>query len=409
MGVGPGVGGVSGRDLAAYAGRALAGHRLRSVLSLLGVAVGIAAVVLLTALGEGARRYVVDQFAQIGSSFVAVVPGKTDTTGAIPGLGGVPNDLTLDDAQALRRALPYVNYVAPFVVATDEVAFGERRRQVLVAGVTPEFVQLRRLNVARGRFLPETELDRGAAVAVLGHKVATELFGGADPIGEAVRIGGRRCKVIGVLASRGQQLGMNMDDVALVPVATGMRMFNRTSLFRIVIDVGDEGDLEAVKQRALAVLIERHGEEDVTLITEAAVVDSLSAILDALTLAVAAIAAISLAVAGIGILNVLLVAVSERTAEIGLLRAVGASRRQVLTCFLAEAILLSALGGALGLAAGALGVHVLVGIFPALPASPPAWAIAAAVALSLSVGGVFGWLPARRAANLDPVLALSGR
>lgn len=397
------------RDLAGYAGRALAGHRLRSALSLLGVAVGIAAVVLLTALGEGARRYVVDQFAQIGSSFVAVVPGKTDTTGGIPGVGGVPNDLTLDDARALERALPSVRYVAPFVIATDNVAFGERRRQVVVAGVTPEFAALRRLRVVRGRFLPETELDRGGALAVLGHAVARELFGGEDPIGAAVRIGGRRCKVIGVLAPRGQQLGMNMDEVVMVPVATGMRMFNRSSLFRIVIDVGAPGEVDAVKERAREVLTERHGEEDVTLITEAAVVDSLSAILDALTLAVAAIAAISLAVAGIGILNVLLVAVSERTAEIGLLRAVGASRRQVLACFLAEAILLSGLGGALGLAAGAAGVRVLVGLWPALPAAPPAWALVAAVVLSLSVGGVFGWLPARRAANLDPVLALSGQ
>ncbi len=400
---------MSGRDLAAYAGRALAGHRLRSLLSLLGVAVGVSAVILLTALGEGARRYVVDQFAQIGSSFVAVVPGKTDTVGALPGIGGVPNDLTLDDARALERALPGVRFVAPFVVASDSVARGERRRDVLVAGVTPEFAALRRLRVARGSFLPETALERGSALAVLGHGVAGELFAGEDPIGAAVRIGGRRCKVIGVLAPRGQQLGMNMDDVVLVPVVTGMRMFNRSSLFRIVIDVGPTGDVAAVKQRALEVLIERHGEEDVTLITEAAVVDSLSAILDALTLAVAAIAAISLAVAGIGILNVLLVAVAERTVEIGLLRALGASRRQVLACFLAEAILLSGLGGALGLAAGALGVRVLVGIWPALPAAPPGWAIAAAVVLSLSVGGVFGWLPARRAANLDPVLALAGR
>lgn len=400
---------MSARDLLAYAGRALTGHRLRSALSLLGVSVGIAAVILLTALGEGARRYVIDQFAQIGSSFVAVIPGKTDTTGAMPGVGGVPNDLTLDDARALARALPNVNYVAPFVVATDTVAYGERRRQVMVAGVTPEFAALRRLTLARGRFLPATEIDRGGALAVLGQKVAAELFGGAEPVGQAVRIGGRRCRVIGVLGPRGQQLGMNMDEVVLVPVATGMRMFNRTSLFRIVIDVGSATELEAVKERTRQILLERHGEEDVTLITEAAVVDSLSAILNALTLALAAIAAISLAVAGIGILNVLLVAVAERTAEIGLLRAVGASRRQVMGCFLAEAILLSGAGGALGLAAGALGVRVLVGIWPALPAAPPTWAVVAAVVTSLAVGAVFGWLPARRAAALDPVLALAGR
>jgi putative ABC transport system permease protein len=400
---------VTARDLVTFAGRALTGHRLRSALSLVGVAVGVAAVILLTALGEGARRYVVDQFAQIGSSFVAIVPGKTDTTGAMPGVGGVPNDLTLEDARALARALPNVNYVAPFVVATDAVAHGERRRQVMVAGVTPEFAALRRLVVARGRFLPPTEIDRGGALAVLGRKVAEELFAGAEPIGQVVRIGGRRCRVIGVLASRGQQLGMDMDEVVLVPVATGMRMFNRTSLFRVVIDVGNATELDAVKEVARQVLAERHGEEDVTLITEAAVVDSLSAILNALTLALAAIAAISLAVAGIGILNVLLVAVSERTGEIGLLRAVGATRRQVMGCFLAEAILLSGLGGAIGLAVGALGVRVLVGLWPALPASPPNWAVAAAVFLSLAVGAVFGWLPARRAAALDPVLALAGR
>lgn len=400
---------MSPGDLVGYAGRALTGHRLRSALSLVGVSVGIAAVILLTALGEGARRYVVDQFAQIGSSFVAIIPGKTDTTGAMPGLGGVPNDLTLEDARALARALPNVNYVAPFVVATDTVSQGERRRQVMVAGVTADFAALRRLTLARGRFLPETEVGRGGALAVLGRKVAAELFAGADPIGQVVRIGGRRCRVIGVLAARGQQLGMDMDEVVLVPVATAMRMFNRTSLFRVVIDVGAVTELDAVKERARQVIVERHGEEDVTLITEAAVVDSLSAILNALTLALAAIAAISLAVAGIGILNVLLVAVSERTAEIGLLRAVGASRRQVMGCFLTEAILLSGAGGALGLALGGLGVRVLVGIWPALPASPPGWAVAAAVVLSLAVGAVFGWLPARRAAALDPVLALAGR
>jgi putative ABC transport system permease protein len=400
---------VTARDLAAYAGRALAGHRLRSALSLLGVAVGIAAVIVLTALGEGARRYVVDQFAQIGSSFIAVVPGKTDTTGGIPGVGGAPNDLTLEDARALERALPGVHAVAPIVVATDEIEHGDRTRQVMVAGVTPEFVDLRRLSVARGSFLPEVELGRGAPLAVLGARVAVELFGNRDPIGEVVRIGGRRCRVIGVLASKGQQLGMDVDELVLVPVATGMRMFDRSSLFRILIDAGSTAELAEVERRVREVLVERHGEEDVTLITEQAVVSSLSAILDALTLAVAAIAAISLAVAGIGILNVLLVAVAERTTEIGLLRAVGASRRQVLACFLTEAVLLSGAGGALGLAAGAAGVRVMVGLWPALPASPPAWAVAAAIALSLAVGAVFGWLPARRAAALDPVQALAGR
>jgi len=400
---------MSPGEVVAFSSAALRGHRLRSLLSLTGVAVGIAAVVVLTALGEGARRYVLDQFARIGSDFVGVLPGKVETTGAIPGLGGAPNDLTLADAQALVRALPDVRHVVPLAVGTETVARGDRRRQVLVAGVTAAFLEVRRLQVARGRFLPELEMDRGAPVVVLGEKVAHELFGAADPIGEVVRVGDRRCRVTGVLQSRGQQMGMNMDDVALLPVATVMRMFNRTSLFRILIQGQPGADLARIKERALAVLVERHGEEDVTLMTEDAVLASLGSIFTALTLALAAIAAISLGVAGIGIMNVMLVAVSERTAEIGLLRAVGASRRQILACFLAEAALLSTTGGLAGLAAGWLGTRVLVGIWPALPASPPTWAVVAALGLSVAVGAFFGWLPARRATRLDPVEALARR
>jgi putative ABC transport system permease protein len=244
-------------------------------------------------------------------------------------------------------------------------------------------------------------------VVVIGKRIATELFEGSDPIGQVVRVGGQRCRVIGVLAARGAQLGMNMDEVALLPVATGMRLFNRSSLFRILIEAESGVAVEAVKEKARAVIVERHGEDDVTLLTEDAVKASLSAILDALTLALGAIAGISLAVAGIGIMNVMLVSVSERTAEIGLLRAVGASRAQIRVCLLAEAALLSSAGGLIGLALGWLGTRVLVGIWPALPASPPAWAVVAALVLSLAVGTLFGWLPARRAARLDPVEALA--
>ena len=396
-------------EVVRYGGVALAGHRLRSLLSLAGVAIGIAAVILLTALGEGARRYVLQQFAQIGANFVAVVPGKVDTTGGIPGLGGAPNDLTLDDARALARALPGARYVAPFVVGTETVSRGERRRQALVSGVTAEFREVRRLEVARGGFLPRLELERGAPLVVLGERLARELFVGADPIGEVVRVGDRRMRVVGVLAPRGTQLGIDLDEVALVPLATAMAMFNRNSLFRILIEADPGVPLESLRDRALELLVQRHGEEDVTLLTEDAVRDSLSAILNALTLALGAIAAISLTVAGIGIMNVMLVAVAERSAEIGLLRAVGASRRQVRACFLVEAAMLAAAGGALGLAAGWLGTRVLVGIWPALPAAPPAWAVASAAALSLAVGTLFGWLPARRAARLDPVAALARR
>jgi putative ABC transport system permease protein len=392
-------------DLLRFAFGALSGHRLRTFLSLLGMAIGVAAVITLTALGEGARRYVIDQFASIGTNLLIVVPGKSETTG-IPGVGASAHDLTLQDSQAISR-LPQAEKVAPMVVGTESVAHGARRRQVVIAGTTREFLEVRKLAMGHGDFLPTEELARGRPVVVLGSKVARELFPSEEPVGQVVRIGGWRMRVIGVLASRGVQLGMDLDDLALVPVATAMRMFDRRSLFRIMVQVRSSASLEPAKAKVIQILTERHGEEDVTVLTQDAVVATFSQILGVLTLAVGAIAAVSLSVAGIGIMNVMLVSVSERTREVGLLRAVGVGRRQVLAVFLTEAALLSAAGGLVGLGVGLGAVRIMVQIFPALPASPPLWAIFASLGLALGVGILFGLLPARRAARLDPVLALS--
>lgn len=396
-------------ELGAFAWRALAGHRLRSLLSLLGVAIGIAAVVVLTALGEGARRYVVGQFTSIGSNLLLVLPGRTETTGGFPGIGGVAHDLTLADAEALRRQIPAIAHLAPLVIATESVSSGERSRQVAILGTTSEMAVVRELRTARGEFLPPGDLPRGAPLVVLGATTAKELFPGQEPLGQVVRLAGFRARVIGVLAPRGQQLGMDMNEVAILPVATAMRLFNRSSLFRVLIKVRGHAELPTVRRQVLALLADRHGEEDVTVLTQDAVVSSFASILDVLTLALAAIAAISLSVAGIGIMNVMLVAVSERVAEIGLLKALGAGGRQILAVFLTEAAMLSLAGGLVGLAVGGLGVRILVGFFPALPAATPTWAIVSALVVSAGVGIVFGLLPARRAARLDPVTALARR
>jgi putative ABC transport system permease protein len=400
---------VSLRDLLAFAARALRGHRLRTGMSLVGVAIGVAAVVTLTALGEGARRYVVGQFASIGTNLLIVVPGRTETTGGMPGMGGVPNDLTLEDARAVLRGVPEIDLAAPIVMGTETVAFGERRRQVALVGATHEMLEVRRLGIASGRFLPPLEWDRSSPVAVLGQTSARELFPGRDPVGEIVRVGDWRMRVIGVLAPRGQQLGVDMDDVAIVPVATAMKMLNRRSLFRLLMQVRAHTDLDRARDRVVRVIADRHGEEDVTAITQDAVLGAFTSILRVLTLALAGIASVSLAVAGVGIMNVMLVSVSERTREIGLLKALGAGRRQILLAFLAEAMLLSSTGGVLGLLVGWLAVRLLVALYPALPATPPPWAVAAAFSLSVAVGALFGVLPARRATRLDPVAALSGR
>ena len=396
-------------DLVAFALRALRGHRLRTALSLLGVAIGVAAVVTLTALGEGARRYVRGQFAAVGSNMVIVLPGKSETTGAMPGFGGVPHDLTLDDALAVARGVREVDKLAPMVVGTETVAFGERRRQVALFGSSHEALEVRRLAMAQGRFLPAIPWDRGAPVAVLGSQLARELFPAADPVGQVVRVGDWRMRVIGVLEPRGQQLGIDMDDVVIVPVATAMKMLNRAGLFRLVMQVRSYADLGRTREGVLRILTERHGEEDVTVITQDAVVTAFDSILGALTMALGGIAAVSLAVAGVGIMNVMLVSVSERTREVGLLKALGAGRGQILAAFLAEAVLISSAGGVLGLGLGWAAVLGLVAVYPALPASPPAWAVAAAFALAVAVGAVFGVLPARRATRLDPVTALAGR
>jgi putative ABC transport system permease protein len=397
------------RDLLGFATGALSGHGLRTGLSMLGVGIGVAAVIVLTALGEGARRYVIGEFASLGTNLLIVLPGRVETSGGLPGFGGVPNDLTLEDAEALRRRVPQARLLTPMSMGNETVSYGQRSRQVPVIGTTHEFLAVRELEMRQGQFLPDTDWDRGAPVAVLGPKLVSELFVGENPIGRVVRIGEFRMRVIGILERQGVRLGVDMDEVALVPVATSMRMFNISSLFRILIKVPTTSDLEAARENVRAIIIERHDEEDVTLITQDAVITTFSQILGVLTLAIGGIAAISLTVAGVGIMNVMLVSVSERTEEIGLLKAVGVPPRQILAVFITEAVLLSSFGGVIGLAAGWLAVRIGVRLYPSVPAAPPDWAVAAALAISVGVGTLFGVLPARRATRLDPVAALAKR
>lgn len=395
-------------DVLGFAGTALVRHRLRAGLSLLGVAIGVAAVVLLTALGEGARQYVVGQFESLGTNLLIVIPGRTETAGALPGIGKPPNDLTLADAEAIRRALPGAQHVVPVVVGTESVAHRERNRQVVVVGTNHEFLEVRHLEVALGQFLPVLEEDDAASVVVLGSSTARELFPGQSALGQRVRIGDWRMRVVGVLRPRGTQMGVDTDQVAIVPIGTGMRLFNRTSLFRLLIDVGAFDALDEAKERVLQLIVDRHDEEDVTCLTQDSVLGSFAQILQALTAALAGIAAVSLTVAGIGIMNVMLVSVSERTAEVGLLKALGATSRQVLALFLAEAILLSTAGGLGGVAVAAGLTQVAAWQVPDFPFAAPVWAIAAGLAVAVVTGGVFGVLPALHATRLDPVAALHG-
>ena len=319
------------RDMARYAAGGLRGHGLRTGFSLAGVAIGVASVILLTALGEGARLYVTGEFASLGTNLLITIPGKTETFGGAPMVSTAPNDLTVDDADALARRVPQVRQVAPVAMGGARIRRGERARDVTIFGTTHPLREMRKLEMGTGRYIPAGTRD--APVCVLGAKIARELFVNDNPLGETVRLGEFRFRVIGVLAPRGTSVGFDLDEVVHLPVETALRLFNRTSLFRVLMEVRNPHDMDAAKDAALAVLTERHGVEDVTLITQDAVLASFDQIFRALTLALAGIAAVSLAVAGIGIMNVMLVSVSERTPEVGLLKAVGAHSAQIVLLF----------------------------------------------------------------------------
>jgi putative ABC transport system permease protein len=401
---------VSWRDLFAFSAGALRGHRLRSALSLLGVAIGIASVVLLTSLGEGARAYVTGEFASLGSNLLIITPGKTETTGMAPLVSVAPHDLTLADVEAITRHVRQVRRVAPLSFGAAPAAVGARRRDITVAGTTAAFQGVRHVHIGVGRYLPAGEIERGGPVCVIGAKVQQELFGGENPLGEIVRLGDQRFRVVGVMAPRGVSIGMDLDEMVHIPVVRALRLFNRAGLFRILIEVGSHEEIPAARQAVIEVLRARHeGQEDFTILTQDSVLATFGRILALLTAALAGIAAISLTVAGVGIMNVMLVSVSERTREIGLLKALGVTSRQVVAVFLVEAAILSAAGGAAGLVAAFAATRAFTAVYPGFPIEPPAWAIAAAAVVSVSVGLVFGTLPARRAARLEPVAALARR
>jgi len=397
-------------DRLSYAGTALRWHRGRTLLTLLAMGIGVAAVVVLTSLGDGARRYVSGEFASLGSHLLVILPGRNDTAGGPPAMLGVtPRDLTIADTVALLRS-PAVKRVTPIVVGEAPVSWRGRERSVPVLGTTGDFVRIRRWQMARGRFLPDGDPERAEPVCVIGAKIRDELFGSSDPIGEWVRAGQYRFRVIGVLAAGGRSIGVDKEDLVMVPVASAQTMFNNPSLFRVLVEARSRESIQEARTDVLAILRERHqGEEDVTVITQDAVLATFDRILRALTYTVAGIAAISLLVAGILIMNVMLISVSQRTGEIGLLKALGAPGRQILQLFLIEALILSLMGAVIGYLIGNAGSWFIRYLYPSVPAYPPLWASVASILTAMGTGLGFGILPARRAARLDPVAALSRR
>ncbi len=380
-------------------------YRMRSFLTGLGIAIGITAVILLTSIGEGLHQFVLAEFSQFGTNIITIQPGRTQTQGANVGIFGSSRPLSLSDADALRR-LPYIESVNPGVMGNSDLRANGKTRRTTVFGEGHNFAMTFSMKVQSGSYWLDEDNEQARALVVLGSKVNRELFAGQNPLGSYLRIAGQRYRVIGVMEPKGQILGLDMDDAVFVPAARAMELFNRPGLMEINVSYRANTDLAAITRIITEHLKQRHGREDFTLISQEQSLEVLGSVLDVITFAVGALGAISLLVGGVGILTIMTMSVSERTGEIGLLRALGARENQVLTLFLGEAMLLSALGGLAGLALGigiAQGLHLL---FPALPVHTP-WLFAVLAELSaVSIGLIAGVMPALRAARLDPVEAL---
>jgi putative ABC transport system permease protein len=393
------------RDLITLTSSSFLTYRMRSFLTGLGIAIGIAAVILLTSIGEGLHQFMLSEFSQFGTNIISVQPGKTQTQGGNVGIFGSSKPLTLEDADALRR-LPYVEHVIPGLVGNAEVRANGRSRRTMVLGEGRDFGHAFTMKVKSGSFWTDADDEQARTQAVIGSKIEQELFSGVNPLGQYLRVGGQRYRVIGVMESKGQILGMDLDDAVFIPAARAMELFNRPGLMEVNVSYRADVDANTVIRILTERLKERHGREDFTLVSQEQALEVLSSVLDILTFAVGALGGISLLVGAVGILTIMTMAVTERTAEIGLLRALGAREQQVLVLFLSEAMFLSALGGILGLLIGvgiAQGLHLL---FPVLPVHTP-WVYAVLAELTaVSIGLAAGVVPAMRAARLDPVEAL---
>jgi putative ABC transport system permease protein len=383
---------------------------VRVLLIILAMSIGIASVTVLTALGESARLFIMSEFEALGTHLIIVLPGRSETTGGQPPLfGETPRDLTLADAKALYRS-HHIAAIAPISIGAAPVSIKGLERESTIIGSNAALRQVRHLSLSQGRFLPPTDNNKKLSICVIGQTIKDELFAHQKPLGQWLRINDRRFRVIGVLASEGQSIGVDFDDMVIIPVKAAQKIFNNQSLFRILVEAkSTQGMYKAVDEIREIIKARHEGEDDITLITQDSVVNTFDDILTAVTLTVASIASISLVVAGILVMNVMWVSVTQRTAEIGLFKALGATRQQILLLFLTEAAMLSVAGALAGVLLGKIVLLILQTSYPDFPFFLPTWAILSALAVSLLTALIFGVLPARKAAYMDPVTALGKR
>jgi len=397
-------------DIITFSSHVLIRQRFRTIVLWVAIAIGVVAINLLTALGEGAKSYVLSEFSLLGRHTLIVLPGKKETTGGMPSFTGEsPRALTLKDAQAISR-LSGVKTIAPLVVGQIEVSYAGKLREAMVMGSSQRFFELRHLDLAQGQTLPERDLFKAEAVCVIGKTLHKELFSAQPALGEWVRLGDSRFRVIGVLKDAGTSFGLDMGDVIIIPVVSAQTLFNVEGLFRLFIDVRFFQQLNNVKQKIVELLKERHeGEEDVTVISQDAMLSSVQGILDTLTYAVMGIASISMLVAGVLIMNMMMITVSQRRKEIGLLKAMGATARLVRNLFLYEAALIAVIAGVSGWLFSHLLLWLANSYFDDIQFHSPWWAQLASILLAIGLAMLFAWLPAKQAASLTPLDALQSK
>ncbi len=393
------------RDVVKLSLSSLIDQRMRSFLTILGIGVGIASVVLLTSIGEGIQRFTLAEFTQFGTNLIGINPGRSTTFGTSGAIINNIRPLSIADELSLRK-IPGVIDTVSVLQGNGPIEFANRRRRTTILGVGPSASKVWQIRVVNGRFLPADDSRAARSFVVLGSKVKNELFRDTNPLGQLVRVAGERYRVIGVMESKGQMLGFDLDDAVYIPTIRAMSLFNQQSLMEIDILYQTGMQSKTIAERAKKLLKSRHGSEDFTITTQEEMLKVLGSVLGILTMAVGALGAISLLVGGVGIVTIMTIAVNERTPEIGLLRAIGADRRQILWLFIGEAVVLAGIGGLSGLFLGA-GIAWLLGAFvPALPTHTP-WIYAVyAEALAMGIGLLAGVLPARHAAGLNPVEAL---